>query len=136
MTPEFIAERKADLIKKKAEIEEQLKTFATKKEDGEWETNFPQMNESEEDKVDEVEEYENMLPVELVLRADLEDVDIALDKIEKGIYGKCENCGCDCDIPEERLIALPETPVCNNCEECHCDECDGEGEEKGGETEV
>ncbi len=128
MTPEFIAERKADLLKKKAELEEQLKTFASKKEGENWETKFPQMNESEEDKNDEVEEYENMLPVEYSLESDLENVNIALDKIEKGTYGKCENCGCDCDIPEERLIALPEAQVCNNCEECHCEDCHHEKE--------
>ena len=125
MTPEFIAERKADLLKKKTELEEQLKTFAVKKEGDNWQTEFPQMNESDEDRSDEVEEYENLLPVEHSLEEDLKDVNIALDKIEKGTYGKCENCGHEKDIPEERLIAMPEAQICIDCEEeCDCENCD------------
>lgn len=131
MTPEFIAQRKEDLLKKKMELEEQLKTFATKKEGDNWQTDFPKMEGSEEDKADEVEEYENLLPVEYTMEENLRDVNIALEKIERGTYGRCDNCGCDCAIPEERLVALPEAQVCNNCEACHCEECDcEEGDEK------
>lgn len=128
MTPEFIAQRKEDLLKKKVALEEELKTFTDKKEGNNWETQYPNMNESEEDKVDEVEEYVNLLPVERSMEENLKDVNLALEKIEKGTYGKCENCGCECNIPEERLIAMPEAQVCNNCEECHCEDCKKEGE--------
>lgn len=122
MTLEFIAQRKEDLLKKKKELEEQLKTFAEKKEGDDWQTKYPQMNESEEDKADEVEEYENMLPIEHSLEENLKDINIALEKIEKGTYGKCDNCGCECNIPDDRLIALPEAKTCTKCEECKCGE--------------
>ena len=122
MTPEFIAQRKEDLLKKKKELEEQLKTFAEKKGKDDWQAQYPQMNESEEDKADEVEEYENLLPVEHSLEENLKDINIALEKIKEGTYGKCDNCGCECDIPEERLIALPEAKTCTKCEECECGE--------------
>jgi RNA polymerase-binding transcription factor DksA len=125
MTPEFIEERKQALMQKKKELEEQLKTFTEKGEGDDYKTKFPEMNESSEDKVDEVEEYENLLPVEYSLEEDLKDVNEALGEIEEGTYGKCK--GCDCEIPEERLLALPEARTCLNCEECHCDECE-EGE--------
>lgn len=122
MTTEFITQRKEDLLKKKKDLEEQLKTFAEKKGKDDWQTQYPQMNESEEDKADEVEEYENLLPVEHSLEENLKDINIALEKIEKGTYGKCDNCGCECDIPEERLIALPEAKTCTKCDDCECGE--------------
>lgn len=130
MTPEFIAQRKADLEKKKIELEEQLKSFADKTSDDNWQTQYPQLTDTPEDKVDEVEEYENLLPVEYSLEESLKDINQALEKIAKGTYGKCENCGnpdCECDIPEERLIALPEAKTCNICK-CKSSECKKEGE--------
>lgn len=42
--------------------------------------------------------------------ADLED---ALARAEKGLYGLCENCGRD--IAPERLEALPFTTLCFDC---------------------
>jgi RNA polymerase-binding transcription factor DksA len=130
MTPEFIAQRKADLEKKKIELEEQLKSFANKTSEDNWQTNYPQLTDTPEDKVDEVEEYENLLPVERSLEESLIDVNLALEKIEKGTYGKCENCGnpnCECDISEERLTVLPEAKTCNTCK-CKTSECKREGE--------
>lgn len=40
-------------------------------------------------------------------------IDDALDKIQKGQYGRCEVCGKD--IPIERLDAIPYTTQCVNC---------------------
>jgi len=125
MNQDFITTRKADLEAKKLELEEQLKSFATKKEGGNWQTEYPQLTDTPEDKVDEVEEYENLLPVEHALEESLRDVNLALEKIEKGTYGKCENCGnpdCDCEIPEERLEVLPEARTCSKCK-CKDSEC-------------
>ncbi|MFA5431496.1 MAG: TraR/DksA C4-type zinc finger protein [Candidatus Paceibacterota bacterium] len=129
MKPEFIIQRKIDLERKKLELEEQLKSFANKTSDSNWQTNYPQLTDTPEDKVDEVEEYENLLPVEHSLEESLKDVNIALEKIEKGIYGKCENCGnldCECEISEERLTILPEAKTCNTCK-CKHSECKKEG---------
>jgi len=129
MTTEFISQRKNDLLKKKGELEEQLKTFAEKGEGDNWKTQYPEMTDTPEDKSDEVEEYENLLPVEYSLEEKLRDVNLALEKIEKGNYGKCDNCGnpdCQCEIPEERLIVLPEARTCNNCK-CKTSECKREG---------
>jgi len=129
MTPEFIAQRKADLEKKKLELEEQLKSFATKTSDDNWQTEYPQLTDTPEDKVDEVEEYENLLPVERSLEESLMDINAALKRIEEGRYGKCENCGnpdCECEIPEDRLIVLPEAKTCNTCK-CKNSECKKEG---------
>ncbi len=43
----------------------------------------------------------------------LEKVEDALKKIELGEYGTCENCGCN--IPGERLDAIPYAEFCVEC---------------------
>ncbi|GAB6989052.1 TraR/DksA C4-type zinc finger protein [Paenibacillus pini] len=50
------------------------------------------------------------LAVDEKLSSELEQVNAALSKIDKGEYGVCEVCGKD--IPFERLQALPYTPYC------------------------
>lgn len=42
-------------------------------------------------------------------------VEEALDRIDSGSYGKCQNCGRP--IKKERLDALPYAPFCIDCEE-------------------
>jgi RNA polymerase-binding transcription factor DksA len=37
----------------------------------------------------------------------------ALERIDKGTFGRCQECGKE--IPEERLQALPYTPYCVDC---------------------
>lgn len=45
----------------------------------------------------------------------LSEVEHALERINKGTYGRCENCGQP--IPEKRLEALPWAARCVKCEE-------------------
>jgi RNA polymerase-binding protein DksA len=47
--------------------------------------------------------------------AELEAIDNALARIERGDYGRCEDC--DEPIPVERLRALPTTTTCVLCSE-------------------
>jgi len=47
------------------------------------------------------------------LELKLKDVKSALEKMENGKYGTCENCGKK--ITEERLFACPEAKTCMNC---------------------
>lgn len=49
------------------------------------------------------------------LEKKLADVDLALEKIEKGKYGVCERCGKE--IPAARLAILPEARYCIDCEQ-------------------
>ena len=44
------------------------------------------------------------------LRAQLDDVQHALGKLDAGAYGVCEVCGES--IPDDRLAALPATRFC------------------------
>ena len=116
----FLKKIKKELEAKKNLIEQELQRFAKKDEKlkGDWNTKFPKFNESSggntlEDAADEVEEYITKLPIEHSLETRLKDIDSALERIEKGKYGKCEKCGKA--IPKERLEVYSEARFCLKC---------------------
>lgn len=49
------------------------------------------------------------------LRSHRSDVLKALERMEAGTYGKCENCGQE--IPIERLEAIPAASLCVSCKQ-------------------
>jgi RNA polymerase-binding transcription factor DksA len=46
-------------------------------------------------------------------RSILDQINAALQRIDDGSFGRCTKCGAA--VPEERLNALPYTPVCARC---------------------
>ena len=48
-------------------------------------------------------------------RAELAGIDLALVRIEEGVFGECEECGEK--ITEARLKAIPWAPLCIDCQE-------------------
>jgi len=120
MNKGLLLELKEKLEKQKVSIEAELGKFAKKDENlkGDWDTKFPKKDggiggQVLEDAADQVEEYVNLLPIEHSMELRLRDISFALEKIEKGTYGKCENCGKNID--EERLKVLPEARECGKC---------------------
>lgn len=119
MDKEFIQQQKEKLEKKRKELENSLKNFAKKDEKlkNDWNTKFPNFGDQSrghadlEENADEVEEYENTLPVEYALEINLRDVNEALEKIKTGKYGICEKCGKE--IEKERLEIVPEARFCS-----------------------
>jgi len=122
MEEEFLKKQKAKLLQMKKDLEKELSVFATKDKELQhnWKTQFPSFNGTEtggsrlEVAQDEVEEYANKLPVEHALELKLKNVNLALEKIEKGEYGICEKCKKE--IPKERLEVCPEARLCVECE--------------------
>ena len=121
MNKKLIEELKEKMEKEGKSIEKELDKFA-KKDDkikGDWDTVFPSFGGGEsshgdmEKAADEVEEYSTLLPIEHSLELKLKNINLALEKIKKGEYGKCEKCNKE--ISEERLRAFPEARTCNNC---------------------
>ena len=45
----------------------------------------------------------------------LEAIELALERIEDGTYGQCDECGVK--IPKARLNAIPFAPTCVKCAE-------------------
>jgi len=100
---------KEELLKKKAEILENLEN--NKDED---------INEKSgvEDAADIVTSELNRETLYKLNQADRETlflIDIALQKIENGTYGICEECGAP--IGEKRLEAIPWVRLCIKCSE-------------------
>ncbi len=46
-------------------------------------------------------------------RAEVVEIDVALDKIDEGTYGTCDRCGKA--IPKARLEVIPWAALCVNC---------------------
>src|SRR4030066_1352833 len=66
-----------------------------------------------EEEATETLELEKRLALENRVRQELVGIEHALEKVEKGTYGTCDNCGQPID--PERLEALPQASLCMNC---------------------
>jgi RNA polymerase-binding protein DksA len=66
-----------------------------------------------EEEATETLELEKRLALENRIRQELSNVDHALDKIQKGTYGNCDNC--EKPIDPARLEALPQANLCMDC---------------------
>ncbi len=124
MNKKILQEIKNKLEIQKTAIEAELGKFAKKDDNlkGDWDTKYPKSGKADgsqslEDAADQVEEYVNLLPIEHNMELRLRDINLALEKIErgkKGKYGQCEKCGKD--IPEDRLKIYPEARRCAVCD--------------------
>jgi len=116
MNQEFLKQTKQKLETKKKQLEQELSSFATKDPGvkGDWDTKYPRVPEGDiEDAAGEVEEYSTNLHIEFSLETQLKEVNAALERIAKSQYGTCENCRKE--IPEQRLLAMPESQHCAEC---------------------
>jgi len=99
----------------KQTLQKELSTVGRKnpEQKGDWEATEPEMNTDRADETevaDSITEFENNSAVLDQLEARLTEVNIALDKIAKGVYGVCE-IGCE-QIEEDRLEANPAAKTC------------------------
>ncbi len=120
MNEKIILQLKVKLEKKKEDLEKRLSMIAKKdpKIEGDWDTKFPNFDKPiggkiSEEAADEVEEYENLKPVEHVLELKLQNINQALEKISKNKYGFCEKC--QKPITSLRLKIVPEAKTCLRC---------------------
>jgi len=116
MNKKLFEELKQKLETQKASLEKELESFA--KEDknlaNNWDARYPSREGGNlEDEADEAQEYDNLLSLEHSLELKLQDVNLALEKIEKENYGICEKCGKKMDV--KRLNACPEAKTCIRC---------------------
>lgn len=111
-----LVQLKEQLTKEKEELENNLSRIArpVDKEGGDYETSFDEIGTDREDNATEVDQYSDNVSVEATLEKKLQEIIDALERIEKGNYGKCTNC--ESEIPVERLKA---NPAAKTCIECH-----------------
>ncbi|MFA4817754.1 MAG: TraR/DksA family transcriptional regulator [Parcubacteria group bacterium] len=114
MDQKVLAELKEALLKEKSELEENLSRIAKPVDDkGDYKTSFEEIGSDREDNTTEVEQYADTLPVEITLEKKLQAVIEALEKMEKGTYGICAECGEEIEI--DRLRANPSARRCIKC---------------------
>lgn len=111
----IMEELKAALIKEKEELESNLGKIARPidKKEGDYETSFEELGTDKDDNATEVDQYTQNLGVESTLEKKLQDIIEALEKMDKGTYGLCENC--QKEIPLDRLRANPSARTCIAC---------------------
>ncbi len=109
-----LAELKEKLLEEKTRIQAELERIGKPTtEAGDYSTSFNEIGTNEDENASEVEEYADNIALEANLEKQLKEILEALEKMEAGTYGKCENCNID--IPIERLRAYPAAKTCLNC---------------------
>lgn len=108
ITPEKLAELKKELLETKKTLTARVERIEHNKvrPDG------PLASDWEEQAV-ELENYEVIDALEESELKELGEIDRALERMEKGIYGICIPCGQP--IEEARLLAIPFTTKCIKC---------------------
>ena len=119
-----IEEQKERLLEEKKTLLEELKKISIKDENNRYEAkeileNLDDVDDLE-DKALELADFDNNFTLTVELQKQLQEVEIALEKIEKGTYGICEVCGKE--IEEKRLMALPSAATCREHMEIEVDE--------------
>ena len=109
---------KAKLEEEKKLLEEELSTLGQVDKTGDWKaTPDSEMNvqevQDEGDMADRAEDYEERSIKLNSLESRLSDINKALEKIETGEYGICENCKKK--IEGDRLEVNPAAKTCKEC---------------------
>lgn len=107
-------ELKKQLLDEKKKLEKELSLIATK-ENGDYQPNFEDFGRDEEENAEETEDYFNKIALTGTLEKKLEEIDAALERMEKNVYGACINCPGE-EIPVERLRAYPSANTCLKCQ--------------------
>jgi RNA polymerase-binding transcription factor DksA len=100
---EFIEEMKAKLEEEKGRLVSELHKEAHVA-DGEIQANYPDYGRNEEDNATEMEDYQANLATTTAIKERLEEIEVALQRMESNTYGVTEDGQ---DIPENRLRANP-----------------------------
>ena len=111
---ESLEELRGALEAEKDSLEEELASHGrVQGETGDWQgasTGFDGEEADPLDVADQIEELATNVPLVEELEARHTDVEEALEKMENGTYGTCEECGED--IPLDRLEANPAARTC------------------------
>jgi RNA polymerase-binding transcription factor DksA len=65
------------------------------------------------DRAIQLENDESLHAIGEAALSEIEDIDVALDRLERGYYGICKVCGDE--IAPARLAAVPQASTCQEC---------------------
>lgn len=103
LSKEFIQKQKEKLLAEKEKVDKKIRSLKE----------YPDYGQDEEDKLQEIGDFENNLSIEEGIEHLSKKIDRALSAIEKGTYGKCLNCKKD--IEKGRLEIMPYADFCVSC---------------------
>lgn len=114
---QFLSEMKEKLLTEKQQLEEKLARIGKRATggDGKYAAAWQEYGDKEEDNASEVEEYGASLGLSQTFETDLQEVKIALQRIEENAYGICGRCSNPID--EKRLRIRPMSRFCMDCAE-------------------
>lgn len=112
MTNETLQKIKEDLLRQKAQLNDDL-TSIGQDEEGHRNPQMPNFGDESDENAQEVEQYTTNLATDKVLESTREDIEAALRSIENGTYGICKYCGNE--IEEKRLLIRPFSSSCVAC---------------------
>ncbi len=72
-----------------------------------------------EEEADESQSFANRMAIAQTLKGQVNEIDMALNRIRLGTYGICEKCGRE--IPEKVLKVAPESNLCEKCKKTSTD---------------
>lgn len=113
ISQEDLASFQEALKAEKARLERELALHGNRTERDDWQGSVGEFNEPENDPIDvadKLEELANNVPLVETLEHQLDEVNHALEKMDGGTYGMCEEGGGE--IPLERLKANPAARMC------------------------
>jgi RNA polymerase-binding protein DksA len=115
MDAKILKKIKEALLKRKADIEKELASFAEKTdaEKNAYVSRFPEYGNESDDNAQEVNQYTTNLEAERILEKSLKDINGSLKKIDKGEYGICKYCGKEIEV--KRLLIRPDSSACIAC---------------------
>ncbi|PKL72076.1 hypothetical protein CVV26_03085 [Candidatus Kuenenbacteria bacterium HGW-Kuenenbacteria-1] len=115
MDKNFIEKIKKSLLEEKEKLKKKLNEIAVKNKNvkGDYIAKFPNLGDEEDENISEVAEFEENIGTENSLEISLQQVNRALEKIEKNKFGICEKCGKE--IEERRFLAFPAAILCQKC---------------------
>ncbi len=115
MDKKILSEIKNNLEEEKKRLEKELGSFTTKDSviKDNYNSDFPEFGNDEDENANEVAEYSDRLSLEHTLEKQLQDVNKALESINKNQYGICKHCGNPID--EQRLKIRPTSTSCVEC---------------------
>ena len=108
MDKEIFEQIKANLLKRKEELEKELSKIS---QDGQ--AKYEDIGDDEDLNAQEVRDYSDRLALVAELNKHLDDVNNSLKKIEEKGYGVCKYCKQD--INPQRLLARPASSSCVKC---------------------
>lgn len=111
LTEERLEELRGALEAEKDSLEEEMASYG-KKSGKKWEGSSESEGEEPDpiDAADNIEELSVNVPLVAELETRQKNIVLALEKMEKGEYGKCEMC--EEMIPFDRLLANPAARTC------------------------